>query len=149
MIDGENQGSFDLQAIGQRMRGIRKANKLTQVELGGICGVEANTISKDELGEQLPSIQAAVNFCKWAGKTLEWFYFGKEDLVPRPENFNQKFYNLAKLLDSECEINEETWHQVESAIFAICYSYHMIDKNIMERCGRQKYLTTAFLFNNY
>ena len=43
--------------VGKKIRELRKRNKLTQEELGKICGVRGNTIGMYENGDRRPSIE--------------------------------------------------------------------------------------------
>lgn len=72
--------------FGKRLREIRKSRGYNQAQLANIIGIEANTISQIELGEQLPKKENLEKLCKILKVTpKDLFDFGhlkdKEELI--------------------------------------------------------------------
>lgn len=78
----EQQEPHSPQAIGARVRHIRRAFKLTQKKTGEICGTGHSTIGNWELGLQKPTIAQAQRLADRLGLTLDYIFLGRLGGVP-------------------------------------------------------------------
>ncbi len=70
------------QAIGARIRHIRRAFGLTQKQTGEICGTGHSTIGNWEQGTQKPTISQAQLLGEQLGLTLDYIFLGRIGGVP-------------------------------------------------------------------
>ena len=64
-----------------RIKEIRKNNKLTQVEFGEKIGVKGNTITNYENGLRTPSDAVIFSICREFGINEEWLRTGTGDML--------------------------------------------------------------------
>lgn len=67
-----------------RIREIRKNNKLNQAEFGAKLGVKGNTIGNYELGLRNPSDAVIFSICREFNVNEEWLRTGKGDMYIIP-----------------------------------------------------------------
>lgn len=68
----------------ERIRRIRKENRLTQTEFGERIGVKGNTITGYETGLRAPSSAVITAICKEFGVSENWLRTGEGDMrIPR------------------------------------------------------------------
>lgn len=58
--------------IGQRMRQLREANQLSQVEIAKLSGSNQATIAKTETGKKIPSIQLLIWWANYFDVSLDY-----------------------------------------------------------------------------
>lgn len=69
-----------------RIKQIRKDNKLTQVEFGERIGVKGNTITNYENGLRNPTDAVIKAICREFGVNDDWIRNGKGDMYDVPED---------------------------------------------------------------
>ena len=79
--------------IGQRMRELREAAHLSQVEIAKLCGSNQTTIAKTETGKTLPSIKLMV---WWA----DYFDVSMDYLCCRTDQPQGKLYECKPKLNA-------------------------------------------------
>ncbi|WP_281884138.1 helix-turn-helix domain-containing protein [Paenibacillus sp. YYML68] len=62
--------------LGDRIKAIRKSNKLNQVEFSRIIGVSQGTLSELELNKYYPSFETVISIIKCFNVDATWFIFG-------------------------------------------------------------------------
>lgn len=72
----------DPEVVGDRIKRIREAWRMSQTELGEICGVKKNTVSHWENGRQRPTVAQMYLLCQATGLTLDWIYLGRDGGLP-------------------------------------------------------------------
>lgn len=60
--------------LGHKLKELRKAKKMTMVQLQDITGIKQNTISLYENGKKFPSTETAVKFSEALNVDLYYFY---------------------------------------------------------------------------
>ena len=75
-----------MQQIGQRMKELREANKMSQAEIAKLCGSNQATIAKMESGKTLPSVK--VLLCM-----ADYFDVSMDYLCCRTEQKQGKLYD--------------------------------------------------------
>lgn len=80
--ESEQQQPHSPQAIGARIRHIRRVFNLTQKQAGEICGTGHSTIGNWELGLQKPTIAQAQRLGDRLGLTLDYIFLGRLGSVP-------------------------------------------------------------------
>ena len=68
-----------------RIREIRKKNKLTQVEFGEKISVKGNTITNYENGLRTPSDAVIFSICREFGISEEWLRYGTGNMEISPD----------------------------------------------------------------
>lgn len=68
-------------AMGQRIRSIRKKLRLTQKEFAKALGVTYQTVSMYELGDIVPPLEAVKAIVKMGNKSTDWLIFGFEPVA--------------------------------------------------------------------
>lgn len=69
-----------------RIKQIRKDNKLTQVEFGERIGVKGNTVTNYETGLRNPTDAVILSICREFGVNKDWLLTGKGDMYDVPED---------------------------------------------------------------
>lgn len=69
-----------------RIKQIRKDNKLTQVEFGERIGVKGNTVTNYETGLRNPTDAVILSICREFGVNKDWLLTGKGDMYDAPED---------------------------------------------------------------
>ncbi len=69
-----------------RIKQIRKAHKLTQVEFGEKIGVKGNTVTGYETGLRNPTDAVILSICREFGVNKDWLLIGKGDMYDVPED---------------------------------------------------------------
>lgn len=78
-----------------RIKQIRKANKLTQVEFGEKIGVKGNTVTNYEAGLRTPTDAVILSICREFGVNEEWLREGKEPMyIERDGSFTELLSDL-------------------------------------------------------
>lgn len=88
-----------------RIREIRKDNKLTQAEFGGRIGVRANTITNYESGLRTPADAIILSICKEFGINEEWLKTGTGKKYKQKNDLFSEI--LSDLEDSDDEFIKE------------------------------------------
>lgn len=86
----ENQ--LDYTALGERIRKARKANSVTQEQLGEICSLSAAHIGHIERGTRIPSLETLFKISTALHISLDALVFGSVDLQ------ETMFVNIASML---------------------------------------------------
>lgn len=68
-------------SIGERIREIRNANKLTMEQFGARIGVTKGAISSIESGKSKPSEQTTLFICQEFGANREWLLTGNGEML--------------------------------------------------------------------
>lgn len=72
--------------IAQRIKTIRKKNKLTQQEFADALKLKQNTIATYEMGRTIPSDRTILDICSKFNVREEWIRDGIGPMSPPPEN---------------------------------------------------------------
>lgn len=67
----------------QRIKAIRKAQKLTQTEFGQRVGVKGNTVTNYETGLRMPSEAVIRSICREFNVSERWLRTGEGEMVVR------------------------------------------------------------------
>ncbi len=70
--------TVDAKAIGQRIKTLRKENKMTQQQLADKLGVSLNHVSKIEPGMKVPSVDLFLALSEVFNVSLDFLIKGKE-----------------------------------------------------------------------
>ena len=65
----------------QRIRAIRKAQKLTQAEFGRRVGVKGNTVTNYEIGLRAPSEAVLRSICREFNVSERWLRTGEGEMT--------------------------------------------------------------------
>lgn len=68
---------FDIIECGKRMRGLRKAHKLTQEKAAEQLGISRDHLAHIEIGRYTPSIDLLIQVTFLYETTLDYLVFGK------------------------------------------------------------------------
>lgn len=69
-----------------RIKEIRKLNKMNQSDFGSKIGVKGNTIGNYELGLRNPSDAVIFSICREFGINEEWLRYGTEPMKKSPKS---------------------------------------------------------------
>ncbi len=72
-----------MEMIGERLRGVRKARKVTQVELATRTGIAHSTLVRIERGQAKPKLQTVWKLAEKLEVDPKWLTFGD-----KPERTN-------------------------------------------------------------
>ena len=61
-----------MQQIGQRMKELREANKMSQTEIAKLCGSNQATIAKMESGKTLPSVKVLLCMADYFDVSMDY-----------------------------------------------------------------------------
>ena len=84
--------------IGERIKHIRKENKLSQVEFAGILKISGQAVSKLESGTNNPSDQTISLICREFGIREEWLRHGEEPMMEEKPRDKALATELEKIL---------------------------------------------------
>ena len=90
--------------IGERLRMIRKKEKLMLKELGDICGITAQTLSRYEKDERKPDYEFLGHFLKHFKISSDWLLFGESPIYKGGEldkEVKESFIELSHLISSK------------------------------------------------
>lgn len=97
-----------LMTLGQRIKNIRKRNKLNQVEFAKIIGVSQGTLSELEQDKYKPSIETIISIHKVFKVDLEWLLVNpnecntlKDTYVSKAEGKEVELLSLFRKLTDE------------------------------------------------
>lgn len=91
--------------IGERIKKIRKKEKLTQSEFASRIGLSQNTIANYELDRRIPSEQVNISICREFNVNHNWLVDGKgEPFLPEPTGLIDELKVQYNLSDTEIEI---------------------------------------------
>lgn len=62
--------------IGDRLRLVREALGMSQVDFAARAGIAANTYNQIERGVRLPSVESSIALCEAHDLTLDWIFRG-------------------------------------------------------------------------
>jgi len=94
-------------SIGQRIRTVRKSNKLSQVEFANMVGVSQGTLSELEQDKYKPSLDTVIAMKEWFKIDTDWLIFG-DDNKEKINIFNLSIEPLElDLLTNFRELNEK------------------------------------------
>jgi transcriptional regulator with XRE-family HTH domain len=65
---------MDARLVGPRLREMREAAGLSQVEFAGKIGVRQNTVSRWERGDQEPTLAVVVQLAEFFGVSTDAFF---------------------------------------------------------------------------
>lgn len=65
------------EAVGERLRLVRRVLDMPQGEFGRRAGIEANTYNQIEAGKKLPSIETGIALCEQYRISLDWIFRGE------------------------------------------------------------------------
>lgn len=114
-----------------RIKQIRKANKLTQVEFGERIGVKGNTVTNYETGLRNPTDAVMLSICREFNVNEEWLRTGNGEMfipkIPNDEIANMladvlKLENKdfrKRLLVALSKLDSDGWHELEKFIDSI------------------------------
>ncbi|MEX2416311.1 MAG: helix-turn-helix transcriptional regulator [Paenibacillaceae bacterium] len=66
-------------SIGDRIRILRKSNKLNQIQFANLIGVSQGTLSELEQDKYKPSLDTIIAIKKKFGSNINWLIFGEEN----------------------------------------------------------------------
>ena len=117
---------MDLAKIGKFIQDLRKAKKLTQVELALKIGVSEKTISKWECGKGFPDTTLMLPLCKELGITANELLSGK--LLPNEKEYKAASEENLVLLKSQQEKSSKHLLTIEYVLgyFVIALSLLLI-----------------------
>ncbi len=90
--------------IGERLRMMRKKEKLMLKELGDICGITAQTLSRYEKDERKPDYEFLGHFLKHFKISSDWLLFGESPIYKGGEldkEVKESFIELSHLISSK------------------------------------------------
>lgn len=94
-------------SIGQRIRTVRKSNKLSQVEFANMVGVSQGTLSELEQDKYKPSLDTVIAMKEWFKIDTDWLIFD-DDNKEKINIFNLSIEPLElDLLTNFRELNEK------------------------------------------
>lgn len=71
------------QETGQRIRKIREALGMSQVQMAALMGLRRQAIGRIENGVHLPDPLSVLPLCTKYGVTLEYIYYNRPHLLPQ------------------------------------------------------------------
>lgn len=80
--------------IGERIKQVRKAKKITQQTLADAIGLKRNTIANYEIGNVDPSDRTIADICRKFDVNEEWLRNGTEPMF-RPKTRNEELIKFA------------------------------------------------------
>jgi len=94
-----------IQLVGQKIRQLRKENKLTQVELSQRLGIQQSDLSRMEQGEYRVSLDTLFRILAEFKVGIGEFFedVAKESITPRDAQLVQKFKDLPENAQREVE----------------------------------------------
>lgn len=111
-----------------RIKQIRKDNKMTQVEFGEKIGVKGNTITNYEAGLRNPTDAVILSICREFGINENWLRTGEGDMY-KNRTRNQEIQNFANDIMEEADesfkkrffqalskLNESDWVTIEKIV---------------------------------
>lgn len=114
-----------------RIKQIRKANKLTQVEFGERIGVKGNTVTNYETGLRNPTDAVMLSICREFNVNEEWLRTGNGEMF-NPKIPNDEISNMLadvlklenkdfrkRLLVALSKLDSDGWHELEKFIDSI------------------------------
>jgi transcriptional regulator with XRE-family HTH domain len=88
-------------AIGERIKRIRKENKLSQVEFAGVLKISGQAVSKLENGTNNPSDQTITLICSKFGVSEEWLRTGNGSIMKAQSRDEQLIEAVNRILSGE------------------------------------------------
>lgn len=90
---------YDSKSVGNRLKRLRKNNKITQEKLAEMLNVSKHTIYKYEKGQTAPSYECIIWLCQEFNVSADYFLFGYDKPLNQDGNVeNEKDENLDELL---------------------------------------------------
>ena len=86
-----------------RIKQIRKDNKLTQVEFGERIGVKGNTVTNYETGLRNPTDAVILAICREFGINKDWLLTGEGEMKIEDCKDNRYLSNVGKLQRADDE----------------------------------------------
>lgn len=111
-----------------RIKQVRKSQKLTQTAFGGIIGVKGNTITNYETGLRNPTDAVIKSICREFGVSEEWLRTGKGSMfVPgiKDKQISAMLADVMKsgedsfrhrLVSALARLDDEGWDNLEKLI---------------------------------
>jgi len=90
--------------IGERLRMIRKKEGLMLKEIGDICGITAQTLSRYEKDERKPDYEFLGLFVKHFNISSDWLLFGESPIYKAGEldkDVKESFIELSQLISTK------------------------------------------------
>lgn len=80
--------------IGERIKEVRKAKKITQQALADAIGLKRNTIANYEIGNVEPSDRTITDICREYSVSEEWLRTGAGEMF-KPKSRNEELFEFA------------------------------------------------------
>lgn len=99
----------------ERIKQIRKANKLTQVEFGERIGVKGNTVTNYENGLRNPTDAVVLSICREFNINEDWLRNGTEPMEKsRNDRLSEYLARIAKGNDEFIQDLVEVYFELDS-----------------------------------
>jgi transcriptional regulator with XRE-family HTH domain len=85
----------------ERIKKVRKEQKLTQVEFGQLIGVKGNTVTNYESGLRTPTDAVIKSICREFNVNENWLRNGTGEMFVKPTRHEEISRLTKKLLDEE------------------------------------------------
>jgi len=85
-------------AVGERIKNLRKKNKLSQVFISDQLGISRSNYSQIELGNQFPSYTSLHIIARYYSKSYEWLLHGEESAAIGTVSENEQ--EIDKLIEN-------------------------------------------------
>lgn len=111
-----------------RIKQVRKSQKLTQAAFGDVIGVKGNTITNYETGLRNPTDAVIKSICREFGVSEEWLRTGKGSMfIPKSkdEEIAEMFADIQKagedsfrhrLVSALARLDDDGWDKLEELI---------------------------------
>lgn len=90
--------------IGERLRMIRKKKNLLLKQVGDMCGITAQTLSRYEHNERKPDYEFLGHFVKHFNISSDWLLFGESPIYKTAaldRDIKESFIELSQLISSK------------------------------------------------
>ncbi|MHB1842144.1 MAG: helix-turn-helix domain-containing protein [Sulfobacillus sp.] len=106
MLDAASARGSTAQALGRRIRRLRRERDLSQRLLGSLVGVDGSTVAHWELGSRLPSAEALRRCAAVLGSTPLFLVAGRDDGPHQHESVLQELGELFGVSSASDSIQE-------------------------------------------
>lgn len=96
-----------MNTFGERLKALRKKQKLTRPQLVKMCGISLKTIQNYENGEFSPKIESAEKLAAALGTTAEYLLYGTEPTDQLTEPDHKEILEMASALFAGGELSED------------------------------------------
>lgn len=125
-----------MEAIGERVRCVRKREGLTMEKFGARIGISNPSVSTIESGKSNPSNQTIIAICREFGVNESWLRTGAGEMFPPRDEMDELMAMAGRFLSKELTDFQQRWARM---LFSLTpEEWALLERKALELTGQDK-----------